>query len=94
MRKTLRTQIEELKHDNSVLCLLLRAYMRRTKELEKDIELLNASLDVCAADRDKWKDLAHTIDKRRIEYVRANYRSADGTEKAVGDIVCLLNGNN
>ena len=94
MRKSLKSQIEELKHDKSVLSLLLRAYMRRTKELEKEIEMLNAILDATIAERDKWKDLAHKIDKRRIEYVRANNRSADGTEKAVGDIVCLLNGNN
>ena len=84
MRKTLRTQIEELKHDKSVLSLLLRAYMKRAKELEKEIELLNASLDACAADRDKWKNLAHKIDKRRIEYVRANTECAGDIEKTVG----------
>lgn len=72
-----KAQMEELKKDNAMLQLLIHAYMRRNRELENDIALLNASLDVLADDKEKWKKIAKKADERRREYVRNHNQCAD-----------------
>ena len=76
-KRKLKAEIEQLKQDNATLKLLTKAYMRRTAKLEADIELLNASLDAVADEKEKWKRIAHDIDERRKQYVRANSKCTD-----------------
>ena len=76
-KRKLKAEIEQLKQDNATLKLLTKAYMRRTKKLEADIELLNASLDTAADEKEKWKKIAHKADERRVNYVRNHSERAD-----------------
>lgn len=76
-KKKLKKEIEHLKQDNAQLSLLIRAYIRSNHKLEDDIKLLNASVDAMAKERDRWKELAHKTDERRVAYVRANRKRAD-----------------
>jgi len=76
-RKQLLKEIDQLKADNATMRILLRAYMQMNHRLQDDIELLNASLDCCAADRERWAEIARKADKRRKEYVLRNMASAD-----------------
>lgn len=66
-RKKLKAQIEDLKQDNAVLRLLLRSYMRRNRELEEDVALLNASIDCLVADKERYLELVRKSDERRKE---------------------------
>lgn len=76
-RRQLEQENEALKQDKSTLQMLLRAYMRDYAKLEDDIKVLNASLDLVVADRDRWIKIAKNADKRRLEYVaRANRRDS------------------
>lgn len=65
--KKLKAELEELKQNNAVLRLLVRAYMRRAKELEEDIAVLNASIDCLVADKERFRELARKSDERRKE---------------------------
>lgn len=66
-RKKLLAQMEDLKQDNAVLRLLLRSYMRRNRELEEDIAVLNASIDCLVADKERYQTLLKKSDERRKE---------------------------
>lgn len=65
--KKLKAELEELKQNNATLRLLVRAYMRRAKELEEDIAVLNASIDCLVADKERFRELARKSDERRKE---------------------------
>lgn len=69
-RKQMKAEIERLKQDNAALRLLTKAYMRRNAKLEEDIAFMNASLDACAADSERWHKIAKKADERRRELVR------------------------
>ena len=83
-KRTMLAQMERMKQDIATLRILCKAYMRRTAQLEEDIAMLNASLDCAAKEIDRWAEIAHKADERRLEYVRANTECAGDIEKAVG----------
>ena len=66
-RRKLKEELEETKQNNAVLRLLVRAYMRRLKELEEDIAVLNASIDCLVADKERYRDMVRKSDERRKE---------------------------
>lgn len=71
-RRNRKKRLEELEQNITVLRLLVRAYMRRVKELEMDVAVLNASIDCLVEEKDKWKKIAYKADERRKRYVLGN----------------------
>lgn len=79
-KKTLMAEIARLKQDVATLRILCKAYMRRNEQLEIDLATANAALDCAAAEKERWAEIAHKADERRLEYVR----NTGNNEKAVG----------
>ena len=71
-----RREIERLNGDIYLLQLLIKAYQRENTQLKQDIEVLNASLDAEHAEKERWKNLAHKIDKLRRKSVLGMHEKA------------------
>ena len=79
-KKQLKEENEKLKTEIATLNVLLRAYMQSNHKLQDDIDVLNESLNCTAADRDRWRGIAHKADERRREYVR-NHNDTDKADQ-------------
>ena len=77
-KKKLKAEIQSLKKELATCNVLLRAYIQSNHKLQDEIDLLNESLNCTAAELERWRDIAHKADKRRLENVR-NMDSTAGT---------------
>ena len=83
-KKTMLAQMERMKQDIATLRILCKAYMRRNEQLEIDLATANASLDCAIAEKERWAEIAHKADERRLSYVRANTEYTGNHEKTMG----------
>ena len=77
-KRKLRAEIQRLKNEVATCNVLLRAYIQSNHKLQDEVALLNESLDCTAAELERWRDIAHKADERRLNYVR-NMDSTAGT---------------
>jgi len=70
-KRKLRQENAQLTEENTTLKTLLRAYMKSNERLQDEVATLNASLDCTAAELERWKEIAHKADERRVNYVRS-----------------------
>ena len=70
-KRKLRQENAQLTEENTTLKTLLRAYMKSNEKLQDEVATLNASLDCTAAELERWKEIAHKADERRVNYVRS-----------------------
>ena len=70
-KRKLRQENAQLTEENTTLKTLLRAYMKSNEKLQDEVSTLNASLDCTAAELERWKEIAHKADERRVNYVRS-----------------------
>lgn len=69
-RRQLVKELEELRNENATLKVLVRAYIQSNNRMQDEIALLNESVNCSAAEIERWKEIAHKCDERRLEYVR------------------------
>ena len=69
-RRQLIKELEELRSENATLKVLVRAYIQSNNRMQDEIALLNESVNCSAAEIERWKDIAHKCDERRVQYVR------------------------
>ena len=77
-KKKLKAEIQSLKNELATCNVLLRAYIQSNHKLQDEIDVLNESLNCTAAELERWRDIAHKADKRRLE----NVRNMDSTASA------------
>lgn len=70
-RRQLEKELEELRNENATLKVLVRAYIQSNNRMQEEIALLNESVDCSAAEIERWKEIAHKCDERRLQYVRS-----------------------
>ena len=70
-KRKLRQENAQLTEENTTLKTLLRAYMKSNEKLQDEVATLNASLDCTASELERWKEIAHKADERRVNYVRS-----------------------
>lgn len=70
-RRQLEKELEELRNENATLKVLVRAYIQSNNRMQDEIALLNESVDCSAAEMERWKEIAHKCDERRLQYVRS-----------------------
>jgi len=69
-RRQLIKELEELRNENATLKVLVRAYIQSNNRMQDEIAVLNESVDCSAAEIERWKEIAHKCDERRLQYVR------------------------
>ena len=75
-KKKLRKENEELRNQLATMKIWLRSYIQSNRQLQDDIDVLNASLNCTEAEAERWRSIARKADERRLAYVRSNV-SAD-----------------
>ena len=89
-RRQLEKELEELRNENATLKVLVRAYIQSNNRMQDEIALLNESVDCSAAEIERWKEIAHKCDERRVQYVRSmvsTNRGDSGTRTEDADAV-------
>ena len=82
-------ELKQLREDNHVLMLIVKAYIRENEMLKQDVEFLNASLDAEHAEKERWKSIAHKIDKLRrksVQELRESARTLCDRVSRLGDL--------
>ena len=71
-RRQIEEDNEKLKNELATLRVMVRAYMQSNHRLQDEVEALNASMNILVEEKERWVQIAHKADERRLEYVRAN----------------------
>ena len=71
-RRQIEEENEKLKNELATLRVMVRAYMQSNHRLQDEVEALNASMNILVEEKERWVQIAHKADERRLEYVRAN----------------------